>query len=173
MITSKNIRSLEHSFNLDISTNNHTAESPMTAPGLKSHAANVHMLYPLPPMDTIQNLEKNHIVLKTRFLGKKAIWPVDRQTDWKKEKKTEQIWGIILPHFSLWSRSGPKTGEALSGLSEFYTMIKERSKTAFLCIFLSCGFCKTYDFIMIANDNNSYCLHFLKSKKGKNLLFFI
>ena len=52
-------------------------------------------------------------------------------------------------------------------------MIKERSKTAFLCIFLSCGFCKTYDFIMIANDNNSYCLHFLKSKKGQDLLFYL
>ena len=78
----------------------------------------------------------------------------------------EQTWAIRLPRFSLWSRSGPKTEEALSGLSEFYTIIKERSKTAFLCIFLSCGFCKTYyDFIMIANDNNIkiYCFLYKKA----------
>ena len=52
LIPSKNIQSLgEHSFNLNISIsiNNHTAESRMTAPGLKSHAANAHMPYAVPP----------------------------------------------------------------------------------------------------------------------------
>ena len=125
-------------------------------------------------MGTIQNLEKKHIVLKTRFLGKKAIWPVDRQTDrLKKEKKQSKSEVLYFLTSAYDQEAVQKQGKPFQGYRSFILWSKSGPRLHFCVYFCLVGSVKHMTSLWLQMIIIVIAYIFLKSKKGKNLLFFI